>query len=51
MDLKKSAPLNVLQSTGVPLYAHVICSKTYHSYVKPQIIPNAIYNIIFMYYT
>jgi hypothetical protein len=35
-------------NTGVPLYQQVIHSKTYRSYVKPQIIPNAIYNMIFM---
>jgi len=30
------------------LYPWVICSKTYHGYMKPGIIPNAIYNVIFM---
>jgi hypothetical protein len=33
---------------GVPPYLWIICSKTYCGYVKPQIIPNAIYNVIFM---
>jgi hypothetical protein len=32
----------------VPPYPRVILSKTYHGYVKPQIIPNAIYNVIFV---
>jgi hypothetical protein len=34
--------------TGVPPYPQIIRSKTYHSYVKPRIIPNTIYNVIFM---
>jgi hypothetical protein len=32
----------------VPPYLRVICTKTYRSYVKPRIIPNAIYNVIFV---
>jgi hypothetical protein len=44
--------LNQLQKpiryTGVPPYPRVIRSKTYRGYVKPRIIPNAIYNVIFM---
>jgi hypothetical protein len=36
------------QSTGVPPYSRVIHSKTYRDYVKPRIIPNAIYNVIFV---
>jgi hypothetical protein len=35
-------------NTVVPPYSRVICSKTYHSYVKPRIIPNAIYDVIFV---
>jgi hypothetical protein len=35
-------------STAVPSYPWVICSKTYRGYVKPWIMPNAIYNVIFM---
>jgi len=31
---------------GGLLYPRVICSKTYYSYRKPQVILNAIYNII-----
>jgi len=31
------------QHTGGQPYPRVICSKTYRSYGKPQIIPNAIY--------
>jgi hypothetical protein len=34
--------------TVVPPYRRVILSKTYRGYVKPQIIPNAIYNVIFV---
>jgi hypothetical protein len=37
--------------TVVPPYLRVIRSKTYCGYVKPWIIPNAIYNMIFMYQT
>jgi hypothetical protein len=33
-------------STGVPPYLRIICSKTYSSHVKLQIIPNAMYNVI-----
>jgi hypothetical protein len=36
--------------TGVPQYARVIRSKTYHSYMKPRIVPNAIYNDIYVTY-
>jgi hypothetical protein len=32
--------------TVVPPYLRVIRSKTYPRYVKPRIIPNAIYNVI-----
>jgi hypothetical protein len=38
----------VIRHTGVPLYQRVICFKTYHGYMKPQIIPNAIHNVIFV---
>jgi hypothetical protein len=34
--------------TVVPLYPRVICSKTYCGYMKLWIIPNAIYNVIFV---
>jgi hypothetical protein len=35
--------------TGVPLSAgNTVRSKTYHGYVKPRIIPNAICNVIFV---
>jgi hypothetical protein len=34
--------------TVVPPYPRVIRSETYRGYVKPQVIPNAIYNVIFM---
>jgi hypothetical protein len=34
--------------TGVFRYPRVIRSKTYRGYVKPQITPNAIYNMIFV---
>jgi hypothetical protein len=33
---------------GVPPYIWVILLKTYRGYVKPRIIPNAIYNAIFV---
>jgi hypothetical protein len=36
------------QFTTVPPYQQVIRSKTYPSYVKPQIILNAIHNVIFV---
>jgi hypothetical protein len=39
---------NSLQNKVVPPYPRVTCSKTYHGYVKPRIIPNAIYNVIFV---
>jgi hypothetical protein len=32
----------------MPSYGPVIRSKTYRGYVKPRIIPNAIYNVIFV---
>jgi hypothetical protein len=32
--------------TGGPPYPRVIRSKTYRGYMKPRIIPNAIYNVI-----
>jgi hypothetical protein len=35
-------------STGVPPYPPVIRSKTYRVYVKPRIMQNAIYNVIFV---
>jgi hypothetical protein len=44
---KKTTPngkLNILVLSYLP----VIRSKTYRGYVKPRIIPNAIYNVIFM---
>jgi hypothetical protein len=34
--------------TGVPPYPLVIRSKTYRGYVKPRVIPDAIYNVIFV---
>jgi hypothetical protein len=34
--------------TGVPLYPRVIRFKTYHGCVKPWIILNAMYNVIFV---
>jgi hypothetical protein len=34
--------------TVVPPYPRVIRSKTYRGYVKPRVIPNAIYNVIFV---
>jgi hypothetical protein len=34
------------ESTVVPPYPRVMLSKTYHGYVKLQLIPNAIYNMI-----
>jgi hypothetical protein len=40
-----------LVSTGVPPYPRVIRSKTYRGYVKPRIVPNAIYNVIFVQHT
>jgi hypothetical protein len=35
-------------STGVLQYPRVISFKTYRGYVKPRIIPNAIYNVVFV---
>jgi hypothetical protein len=35
-------------NTGVPLYPWVIRSKAYRGYVEPRVIPNAIYNVIFV---
>jgi hypothetical protein len=37
-----------LKNTVVPPYPQVIHSKTYCGYVKPEIIPNAIRNVIFV---
>ena len=37
---------SALYCTGGSPYLRVIRSKTYHGYVKPWIIPNAIYNVI-----
>jgi hypothetical protein len=34
--------------TGVSSYPRAIRSKTYRDYVKPRIIPNATYNVIFV---
>jgi hypothetical protein len=34
--------------TGLPPYLRVIRSKTYRGYVKPWIIPKAIYSVIFV---
>jgi hypothetical protein len=34
--------------TVVPPYSRVIRSKTYCGYVKLRIVPNAIYNVIFV---
>ena len=38
--------ISLSSTTGGPLYMRVIHSKTYCSYMKPQIIPNAIYSVI-----
>jgi hypothetical protein len=35
-------------NTVVPPYSRLIRSKTYRCYVKPRIMPNAIYNVIFV---
>jgi hypothetical protein len=35
-------------STVLPPYSRVMRSKNYRGYMKPQIIPNAIYNVIFV---
>ena len=35
-------------SIGLSLYPRVIRSKTYRGYGKPRIIPNVIYNVIFV---
>jgi hypothetical protein len=35
-------------STGVPPYPRVTRFMTYRGYLKPLIIPNAIYNVIFV---
>jgi hypothetical protein len=43
-----SGLLELMQSTGVPPYPWVISSKSYRSCMKLQIIPNAIYYIIFV---
>jgi hypothetical protein len=44
-----SAPENRIErTTVVPPYPRVIRSKTYCGYVKPRIIPNAIYNVTFV---
>jgi hypothetical protein len=37
-----------LRNTVVFTYPLVIRSKTYRGYVKPRVIPNAIYNVIFV---
>jgi hypothetical protein len=44
---KKSTILNRV----VAPYSRVIRSKTYRGYVKPWIIPNVIYNVIFVKHT
>ena len=44
-------PFVTFDNTGGPPYPRVIRSKTYRSYVKPQIIPNAIQNVIFVKHT
>jgi hypothetical protein len=36
------------ESTAVPPYPRVIRYKPYRGHVKPRIIPNAIYNVIFV---
>jgi hypothetical protein len=38
----------VIRQTGVPQYLWVIRSKTYRGYMKPQIIPSAIHNVIYV---
>jgi hypothetical protein len=40
--------IKLFEYTRVPPYPGEICSKTYRGYVKPRIIPNAIYNVIFV---
>jgi hypothetical protein len=40
--------LSNFQNTVVPPYPRVIRFKTYRGYVKQRIIPNAIYNVIFV---
>lgn len=41
-------PFVTFDNIGGPPYPGVIRSKTYRSYVKQQIIPNAIYKMIFV---
>jgi len=36
---------------GGPPYPRVIRSKTYRVYMKPRIIPNAVYDVIFVWHT
>jgi hypothetical protein len=38
----------ITYNRAVPPYPQVIRSKTYRGYVKPRIIPNAIYNVKFV---
>jgi hypothetical protein len=40
--------LTVFRYIVVSLYPRVIRSKTYRGYLKPRIIPNALYNVIFV---
>ena len=41
---------NINSNTGGPPYPRAIRSKTYRGYVKPRIIPLAIYNVIYVIY-
>jgi hypothetical protein len=47
-SMRNASWLNGLKNTVLPPYPWVIRSKTYRGYVKPRIIPNAIYNVIFV---
>jgi hypothetical protein len=48
--IEASGHTNLATQHNIPQYsrAPVILSKTYSGYVKPRIIPNAIYNVIFV---
>jgi hypothetical protein len=37
-----------LIGTVLPQYPRVMRSKTYRGYVKPRIVPNAMYNVMFV---
>ena len=38
--------MNIESNTGRLPYPQITRSKTYRGYVKPRIIPNAVYNVI-----